>query len=138
MKEITVDPLSTDFLPKVLQFVEAELTGFDCPARVCNQICIAVEEIFVNIAKYAYEPGMEGQATIRCTVNRDPLQVIVQFEDNGKPYNPLEHVAADTSLSPEEREIGGLGILMVRKSMTSVIYEYKNGANILTIQKNVE
>ena len=67
----------------------------------------------------------------------DPLQVTIQFLDNGKPFNPLEKEDADITLSAEEWDIGGLGILMVKKSMDAVDYEYVDGKNILTIRKNL-
>jgi len=77
-----------------------------------------------------------GDATVRCAVDKDPLQVVIQFLDQGKPYNPLEKKDADISVPFEEREIGGLGILLVKKSMDSIDYRYKDGKNILTIKKN--
>lgn len=100
------------------------------------QIEIAVEEIYVNIAHYAYNPEI-GDATIRCNIEQDPLKIIIQFLDNGKPFNPLEHKEADISLSAEERDIGGLGIFMVKKSMDDILYSYEHGKNILTIKKHL-
>ena len=86
-----------------------------------------------NIARYAYHPEV-GEATIRCEVGGEPLQVVIQFMDGGKPYNPLEKDDPDTTLGVEEREIGGLGIFMVKKSMDKIDYEYSDGKNILTIK----
>jgi anti-sigma regulatory factor (Ser/Thr protein kinase) len=135
MKEYTV-PATPDSLPEVTGFVESELTRFHCPVAPLRQVLIAVEEIYVNIARYAYHPDV-GEATIRCTVDGSPLRVTVQFLDRGRPFNPLETTPPDITLSAEEREIGGLGILMVRSSMTDVRYEYKNGLNILTVEKRI-
>ncbi len=135
MKEITVNA-TLDELYTVLDFVEAELEKQDCLPKVMVQIAIAVEEIYVNIAKYAYHPH-NGNATIRCSVGGEPLMILVQFLDNGCPFNPLEHEDVDTSMSAEERSIGGLGILMVKKSMDEVEYSYQNGSNILTMKKQV-
>ena len=90
----------------------------------------------MNIAHYAYHPDI-GDATIRCQVGGDPLQVIIQFLDHGRPFNPLEREGPDTSLSAEDRDIGGLGILMVKKSMDQVEYAYEDGKNILTILKQM-
>ena len=100
------------------------------------QVQIAVEEIFVNLAHYAYG-SEQGTATIRVEVGGDPLQVIITFIDQGVPYDPLKKEDPDISLSAEERQIGGLGIFMVKKSMDDVKYEYKDGKNILTISKKI-
>lgn len=87
-------------------------------------------------SQYAYKP-VEGDATIRCEVGGDPLEVTIQFLDHGKPYNPLAKEDPDVTLSAEERGIGGLGIFMVKKSMDSLDYEYHDGKNILTIKKSL-
>lgn len=106
------------------------------PPKTFHAIAIAVEEIFVNIAHYAYRPDV-GEATIRCEVRRQPVQVTIEFLDSGRPYNPLVHDAPDIACSATERSIGGLGILMVKNLMDTVKYEYRDGKNILTIQKNM-
>lgn len=134
MKEMTL-PAKTENLQAVIDFVTGEMDSSDCPLKARMQIELAVEEIFVNIAHYAYRPEV-GEATVRCAVDKEPPQVVIQFLDRGKPYNPLAKKDADTSLPAEEREIGGLGILLVKKSMDSIDYEYRDGKNILTIKKN--
>lgn len=131
-------PAKLDQLEPVQEFVSQELEQYDCPPRVLFQLNVAIEEIFVNIANYAYLPDQEGEAVIRCGVGGEPLQVTIQFLDHGKPFNPLEKQDADTTLSAEERDIGGLGILMVKKSMDAVDYQYEGGKNVLTIQKNIQ
>ncbi len=136
MKELLVDPAAEKALPKVLAFVEKELSGRDVSLKALNQILIAVEEIFVNIARHAYPPD-EGDALIRCSVENSPPQVRIQFLDKGVPFNPMKRELPDTALPLEKREIGGLGILMVRKTMSHVDYEYKDGKNILTIRKEI-
>lgn len=135
MKELTV-PAKTERLEAVINFIGAELAANRCPPKAQTQIEIAVEEIYINIASYAYRPK-DGEATIRCTVGGEPLQVTVQFLDGGKPYNPLEKKDPDITLAADEREIGGLGIFMVKKSMDSIDYAYVDGKNILTIKKNL-
>lgn len=135
MKELTV-PATLEQLDAVQAFIEEELEENGCPMKAVMQISIAVEEIYVNIAHYAYHPEI-GEATVRCCVGGDPLQVTVQFLDSGKPFDPLAKPDADVSLSAEERDIGGLGILMVKKSMDDVTYEYKDGCNILTLKKSL-
>lgn len=135
MNELTV-PATLENLEKIQSFIERELDDNGCPMKVIIQVSVAVEEIYVNIAHYAYNPEV-GDATIRCSVGGDPLQITIQFLDRGKPFNPLVKEDADTTLSAEERDIGGLGILMVKKSMDQVEYEYRDGKNILTIQKKL-
>jgi len=100
------------------------------------QIDIAIDELFGNIAQYAYNPEV-GPATVRVEVQEDPIAVIITFIDNGMPYDPLAKEDPDVTLSAEERGIGGLGIYMVKKTMDDVTYEYKNGQNILKIKKNI-
>lgn len=135
MKELTV-PAMMEELDTIQAFVERELEGNECPAKAVIQISIAVEEIYVNIAHYAYHPEV-GEATVRIAVGGDPLQVTIQFLDHGKPFNPLAKEDADITLSAEERDIGGLGILMVKKSMDTVDYTYEDEKNILTIRKSL-
>ena len=133
MKDITVDA-TLDNLEVVQNFVSEELESQGCSMKVMMQIEIAVEEIYVNIVHYAYNPEI-GKATIRCEVTDNPMQVIIQFMDSGVPFDPLAKEDADITLSAEERQIGGLGIFMVKKSMDEVSYEYTEGKNVLTIRK---
>lgn len=135
MKTITV-PALTDQLDTVLRFLEDELEQLHCPMKTCNQILIAAEEIFVNIAHYAYRPDV-GDATIRCQVSLDPVQITIEFLDSGKPYDPLKNDDPDVTLAAEDRRIGGLGIFMVKRLMDHVQYEYVDGKNIFTIKKMI-
>lgn len=135
MPSITVDA-TLENLDKVQAFLEEALRKEGCVPKTIMQISVAAEEIYVNIAHYAYCPKV-GEATVCCTVGGDPLQVTIQFLDGGKPFNPLAKKDADITLSAEEREIGGLGILMVKKSMDAVDYDFVDGKNILTIQKRL-
>jgi anti-sigma regulatory factor (Ser/Thr protein kinase) len=130
-------PARADQLEAVQSFIADQIKSYPHSRRVDFQICVAVEEIFINIASYAYRSG-EGEAVVRCGVKRHPLRVLIQFLDSGEPFNPLLKKDADIKLSAREREIGGLGILMVKKTMDSVEYRYENGQNILTIQKTIE
>ncbi|MBO6113724.1 MAG: ATP-binding protein [Lachnospiraceae bacterium] len=132
--ELEIEAL-VDNLPKVLEFVDEKLDATDCPIEVKLQVDIAVEEIFVNIASYAYNPKT-GPAIIEVEVIDEPLSVELTFIDKGVQYDPLAKEDPDVTLSAEERGIGGLGIFMVKQSMDNVVYEYKNGKNILTIKKN--
>lgn len=135
MKELTV-PATLENLDAVQGFIEGELETNGCPLKAIMQISVAVEEIYVNIAHYAYNPEI-GEATVRCSVEGEPLRVTIQFLDSGKPFDPLTKQDADTTLSAEEREVGGLGILMVKKSMDNLEYAYEDGKNILTLKKRL-
>ncbi len=125
-----------DNLDEVLAFVDQRLEENDCPMKVQTQIDIAVEEIFVNIASYAYSPE-KGNAEIGVEVSDDPLEVTIRFADSGIPYDPLAKEDPDITLPAEERPIGGLGIYMVKKSMDNVEYEHKDGQNIFVIRKKL-
>ena len=127
---------SVDNLDKVLAFVDEQLEKHDCSPKIQMQIDVAVDEIFVNIASYAYTP-QKGSANISVEIQEEPLAVIITFIDGGVPYDPLKKPDPDVSLPAEEREIGGLGIYMVKQSMDNISYEYRDGKNILTIQKNL-
>ncbi len=130
-------PARADQLEPVQAFVMEQLETYQCPEKIRFQLEVAAEEIFVNIVKYAYQPDRVGEAVVRCCVEENPLSLTIQFVDGGTPFNPLQKEDADITLTAEERRIGGLGILMVKKSMDAVDYEYKDGKNILTIKKNI-
>ncbi len=135
MKEITVDATLDNF-ERVKEFIETQLTQYDCPQKSCVQIIIATEEIYVNIANYAYHPHT-GKVTITFDALQHPNKIQIQFMDSGTPFNPLEKKDADISLPMLQREIGGLGILMAKKMMDLVEYSYTNEKNILTMQKKL-
>ena len=135
MKRLTV-PAEVEYLDEVTAFVDEELESYGCPMEVQLQIELAIEEIFVNIASYAYKPA-DGEAEIRCEVLRAPLRVVIQFLDGGKPYDPLAKEDADTSPEALEAREGGLGILLVKRTMDDVRYTYEGGKNILTILKQL-
>ena len=135
MKELTI-AATVENIEAVTAFVDEQLEALDCPVKAQMQIDIAIDELFSNIAYYAYNPDI-GPATVRVEVQQEPLAVVISFIDHGVPYDPLTKKDPDTTLSAEERDIGGLGIYMVKKSMDAVTYEYKNGQNILTIKKHL-
>ena len=134
MKELDILAVLEN-LDDVIAFVEGELETLNCPREQIFQIDICVEEIFANIANYAYNPET-GPATIRVEVKDDPRSVVLTFLDHGVPYDPLAKDDPDVSLDAAKRQIGGLGVFIVKKSMDHMAYEYKDGQNILTIKKN--
>ncbi|MCI8298968.1 MAG: ATP-binding protein [Lachnospiraceae bacterium] len=135
MKELTIDA-TVENIEKVTMFVDEQLAQMNCPLKAQMQIDIAIDELFGNIAHYAYNPET-GPATVRIDVLQDPLSVVVTFIDNGKAYDPLAREDPNVALTAEEREIGGLGIYMVKKCMDEISYEYKEGKNILRIKKKI-
>lgn len=135
MKELTLDA-TIENVTAVTSFVDEQLERLGCPPESQAQIDIAIDELFSNIAYYAYNPET-GPATVRVEVLEEPLSVEITFIDSGVAYNPLAKDDPDLSLSADEREIGGLGIYIVKNSMDDVAYEYKDGKNILRIRKNI-
>ena len=135
MKELTIEA-TPENVDTVIEFVDAQLEEYGCGMKEQMAIDVAIDELFANIAHYAYNPET-GYATVQVDVLNDPLSVEVTFIDNGKQYDPLAKDDPDTTLSVEDRPIGGMGILIVKKSMDAVNYEYKDGKNILTIKKNI-
>lgn len=135
MKELVVSA-TIESIPEVTAFVDEQLEQLDCPIKTQMQVDVAIDELFSNIAYYAYNPEI-GSATVRVEVTEDPIAVVITFIDNGVPYDPLAKADPDVTLPIEERGIGGLGIYMVKKTMDDISYEYKDGQNILKIKKNI-
>ena len=133
MKELTIEA-KVDNLNEVTLFVDEILEASDCSMKAQMQIDIAVEELFVNVAHYAYGDGV-GMVTIRVSV--EDSKAVITFIDGGVPYDPLAKPDPDVTLSAQERAIGGLGIFMVKKSMDKMEYEYTDGKNVLTITKKI-
>ena len=125
----------TENLDQVLAFIERNLEAADCPVKVQTQICVAAEEIFVNIASYAYAPGT-GDAVISMAAGNGTAEI--EFRDRGVPFDPLAKADPDVTLAAEERQVGGLGIYMVKKSMDEVLYRYEDGENVLTLRKKLQ
>ncbi len=121
-------------IERVTEFVNDALDALGCSRRSRTQIDIALDELFANIALYAYGKGT-GMATVRVRKAPKPGFVNVILEDKGMPFDPLKQEEPDVTLSLSERAIGGLGIFMVRKTMDDVAYEYRDGTNIVTITK---
>ena len=135
MKELTIEA-TPENVDTVIEFVDAQLEEYGCGMKEQMAIDVAIDELFANIALYAYKPDV-GYATVRVDVLKDPLSVEVTFIDNGRQYDPLAKEDPDITLPAEERGIGGLGIYMVKKLTDNITYEYKDGKNILSIVKNL-
>lgn len=125
---------SDDTLNDALGFVEEELQKVDCPLKTVMQITVCLEEMYVNVAHYAYG-GNEGEVTLTTDYNDGVFSITLT--DEGMPFDPLKKEDPDITLSAEERNIGGLGIYMVKKSMDEVSYVRQNNKNIFTMKKEI-
>lgn len=117
-------------------FVRDRLSPFIFDSTAIERILVCVEEIFINIAHYAYTPDV-GAVVLRCVVLDEGRKAAITFSDSGRPFNPLEGAMPDTTAEAAERPIGGLGIHMVRKLMDDVKYAYISGHNVLTLTKEL-
>ena len=123
-----------DNLDTVQGFVAETLERAGCPLRTQMQIEVAVEEIFVNIAQYAYAPET-GEVTVSAELSGDGRALTLCFSDGGVPYDPLARQDPDIALPAEERDVGGLGVYMTKQLMDELHYEYRDGRNVLTMKK---
>ena len=123
-------------LNNVIGFVESTLEKFDCSLKIQTALCVAIEEIFVNIAKYAY-PNGDGYVHMHISFDEDTRVINFKIIDEGVPFNPLNKADPDISLSAEDRQIGGLGIFITKKTMDNVIYTHEDNKNILIMIKKI-
>ena len=132
-------PAQMDYLDNVLGMTEAYLETFECSPKIQYQIQVSIEELFTNIASYAYDHE-DGLVEIKChsTMEKEEIHVWFTFSDWGIPYNPLDKTDPDFEIPFDEREIGGLGIYMVKKFMDHMEYHYVNGCNQFTIGKKLQ
>ena len=133
LRELEIEA-KDDNLNTVLDLVSEELEKMECPPRIIIKMSVAVEEIFVNISHYAYG-DKTGMAKILVEGSEDPRGISITFIDGGVPYDPLEKEDPDINLSAEERQIGGLGIYMVKQTVDEIDYRYEDGKNILHVFK---
>ena len=129
-------PAKVEALSDVLGFVDQTLESYECPMKIQTAICVAIEEVFVNVAHYAYGDG-EGDMTLGIEFDTESREITFRMTDKGTPFDPLKKPDPDITLSAEEREIGGLGIFITKKTMDTVSYAYENGENVLTMIKKI-
>ena len=129
-------PAKTESLDDVLGFVDQALDNFECPMKIQMAICVAIEEVFVNIARYAYPEG-EGEMSLQICFDDQSRAITFRMTDKGIPFDPLANPDPDITLSAEDREMGGLGIFIAKKTMDSLSYSYENGENVLTMIKTI-
>lgn len=135
MQQITVDAIDEN-LSAVNDFIHQTVAPFNPSDAVMLKVDLAVEELFVNIAHYAYAPAT-GSVTIGCSVTESPATLCISLTDSGMPYNPLERKDPDITQKLEEREIGGMGIFLTKQYMDDISYNYTEGKNTITIQKKL-
>ena len=126
----------TEALSDVLGFVDEMLEKYECPMKIQTAVCVAIEEVFVNVANYAYG-GKEGDMTLGISFDDESRTITFRMTDKGVPFDPLKRDDPDITLSAEEREIGGLGIFIAKKTMDSISYAYENGENVLIMNKKI-
>ena len=129
-------PAKIEALPDVLGYVEQTLEGFECPLKIQMAVCVAIEEVFVNVAHYAYGDG-EGDMNLGIGFDEESRTITLRMTDQGVAFDPLQKPDPDVTLSAEDRQIGGLGIFITKKTMDSITYAYENGENILTMTKKL-
>lgn len=136
MKKSLIVDATMENLDRVIGFVEGMLEEAMCPVKICMQISVSLEEIYVNVVNYAYGDKV-GMCEIEAELleEDDSREISIVIIDSGKEFNPLAKEDPDITLSAEERKIGGLGIYMVKKSMDEVVYEYTSGQNRLMMKK---
>ena len=132
----TTFPATTQALNEVIAFLEQTLEGYNCPLKTQMALCVAIEEVFVNVANYAY---LNGNGDVDFAISFDNATRVATFRmtDTGVPFDPLQKDDPDTTLSAEDREIGGLGIFITKKTMDNITYAYENGENVLTMTKKI-
>ena len=135
-KNLVVDA-TMENLDTVIGFVEDELALFDCPMKTTMLITVSLEEVYVNVVNYAYGDAVgKCEITLAIDDTSEVKKVVITVKDSGKPFDPLAKEDPDITLSADDRQIGGLGIFMVKKSMDEVSYKNISGYNTLTIVKS--
>ena len=135
MKELTL-AAKIDNISAVTAFIDEQLEAADCPIKPQMQIDVAIDELFGNIAHYAYGEG-EGEATVRFEFDDATRKATITFIDSGMAFDPLAKPDPNVTLSAQERSIGGLGIFLVKKTMDDISYRREDGRNILEIVKYI-
>ena len=129
-------PNDIDTVPQLPQFIDAVAEDAALDASQTMSLNLAIEEAVVNVMEYAYPEGTKGTVNIVATIADDVLSFVIS--DSGKPFDPTAKAEVDTTLSAEERPIGGLGIHLVRQIMDDIAYERKDNKNILTLKKKLD
>jgi len=135
MRELTL-PATVENIETITDFVNEYLDEMGCSMKVQMQIAVVIDEVFSNIAHYAYLSSV-GDVTVNVDLDEESHKIMLSFADHGVKYNPLAKDDPDITLSAEDREIGGMGIFMVKKLMDEIAYEYREGQNVLKMWKKL-
>lgn len=135
LKQTITLPNDVQEVPKLAAFVDEVCEALDIGMATAMQLNLAMEEAVVNVMDYAYPVGTYGDVNILAHANDDCLEFVIS--DTGTPFDPTQKEEVDTTLSVEERRIGGLGIHLVRKIMDSISYERVDGKNVLSLRKKL-
>ena len=135
MKQITMEA-EVQNIQKIIDFIDNALDEWGATVKTKYQIDVAADEILVNISHYAYQP-QTGDVTVRLDLDEATRMLTIVFTDSGMPFDPLQKPDPDVTLPKEERQIGGLGIFIVKKIMDAVDYLREGGRNILTLHKQI-
>lgn len=138
MEEVIIVSSEVCYLSNVISFVETTCKQAGLSEKNFIPIAVIIEEVFTNIVRYAYGEGIVGTIEINCRIHLDARKIEIVFVDDGKAYNPLEQKDPDITLPVEERTVGGLGILIVKKWVDDIRYVYEHGRNHLSIEKTLE
>ena len=137
-KRILTVPAKDDSFLEVQAFAEDTMAEYGCPVKIRTKMMICIEEMVVNVFHYAYPKDQDAEnAMLTVEMWTENGILGITLIDSGIPYNPLEKEDPDITLSAEERQIGGLGIFMVKKKMDKVDYRYEDGKNIFTMSKKM-
>ena len=137
MKEIVIDA-KRENLPILFDFLTDSLSPYSKDKRTIRKVKLCAEEAFMNIASYAYNPDTgPAKVSIDTLGSPYPIKIEMVFTDKGKPFNPLTIAPPDIESGLEDRKIGGLGIFLIRKEMDEILYEYRDGENVLTMKKTI-
>ena len=128
-------PNDINTIPQLNEFIDAVCEELEIDMALAMSLNLAMEEAVVNVMDYAYPEGTEGEVGIEAIA--DETQLHFTISDSGKPFDPTAKEEVDTTLSAEERPIGGLGIHLIRQLMDNISYERKDGKNILRLSKNI-
>ena len=137
-KTLTVERAKLEDIRRITGFIEENLEGTDCSVPSLHALAVAVDEIVSNTIRYAYPPDAPGDVRVTLEIDNSARQVVMTIRDFGAEFDPLRRENPDISLSAEDREIGGLGIFVVKKSMDKVEYRRQDGQNVLTLTKSFD
>jgi anti-sigma regulatory factor (Ser/Thr protein kinase) len=135
MEQLTVKAV-LDNLERMLEFVTNAARNAGATKTLQNTLRLVCEEALVNVINYAY-PGSEGELTITADIRPVPPAIVLEIADSGFAFNPLDRPDPDTTLPAGQRQIGGLGIFIIKKNMDKVAYRREGGRNVLTMEKRL-